>query len=117
MAGLRKGLGLRLRTLRKAANLTQNRLATLADIDPKFLGTLERGEKGASLEVLERIIGALRVEPYELFLFSLADQGKKTPRSSEDVLRSILTRTDESTRTFLIGLNHSLLTWLQSKKI
>ena len=57
----RRNLGREFRCLRLKANLSQEALAAKADISPNFLGYLERGEKGASLEVMERLADALNV--------------------------------------------------------
>ena len=38
-------LGVRIRTLRKAAGLTQEQLAEIADISVNFMGYVERGQR------------------------------------------------------------------------
>ena len=57
-------LGERIRTARKARDMTQERLAKLAGIRQPSLSELESGEsKSISGEVLIGISGALRVRP------------------------------------------------------
>lgn len=56
-----KALGEAIRTFRKKANLTQERLAERADLNYKYLGEVERGEKTISVEALARIAQALSV--------------------------------------------------------
>jgi transcriptional regulator with XRE-family HTH domain len=61
-----KALGEAIRTFRKKANLTQERLAERADLNYKYLGEVERGEKTISVEALARIAQALNVRIAEL---------------------------------------------------
>lgn len=68
VANLKRQFGIRVRALRNAKGLTQEKLGKLAKTDYKFIGALERGEKGVSFEVIERLAKALGVEPYKLFL-------------------------------------------------
>ncbi len=62
-------LGDRIRGLREKRGLTQGQLAIASGISKVFLGTVERGEKAATVESLEKIAAGLRVEPLELFRF------------------------------------------------
>lgn len=51
-------IGEAVRFYRKEANLTQERLAELAELNPKYLGEIERGEKIISIEALLRVAKA-----------------------------------------------------------
>ena len=62
----RKLLGGAIRHYRKKAGLTQETLAELADLNPKYLGEVERGEKIISIEALLRISKAAGV-PIRVF--------------------------------------------------
>ncbi len=59
-------IGEAIRAHRKKAGLTQERLAELADLNPKYLGEIERGENTVSLSALIRIAKALRVRVRDL---------------------------------------------------
>ena len=59
-------VGRRVIALRKAAHLTQERLAIKAGVDRAYIGRIERGEKRASLEILDKIAEALGVALFEL---------------------------------------------------
>jgi len=59
--------GARLRRLRKAIKLSQEKVALKAGIDRSYYGGIERGEHNVSLINIERIAGALEVETAELF--------------------------------------------------
>lgn len=59
-------LGQRIRTHRRARQMTQGELAKLAGVSASFLGHIERGTRVASIETLEQLCVALRVTPNEL---------------------------------------------------
>lgn len=62
----RKQIGDTIRFQRKTAGLTQEKLAEAVDLNPKYLGEIERGEKIISIEALLRIAKALKV-PIKVF--------------------------------------------------
>jgi DNA-binding XRE family transcriptional regulator len=62
----RKLIGDAIRRYRKRADLTQEKLAESADLNPKYLGEIERGEKIISIEALLRIAKAIKV-PIRVF--------------------------------------------------
>ncbi len=66
-----EAFGIRLRELRKRANLTQNELANRVGhgFVMQRIGELERGESNCTLQTIERLADGLRCEPAELFLF------------------------------------------------
>ena len=115
MGALKEGVGRRIQHLRKSARLTQEQLASKAGIDAKYLGSLERGEKGPSFEVLERLVLALQVEPFEPFLFSMK-RGREKMRTSQDALLSLVRRTDAPTQALLIHLIQVVLEWANDRK-
>lgn len=64
---VKKRFGARLRQLRKAAKLSQEKVALKSGIDRSYLGGIERGENNVSLINIQRIAEALEVEAAELF--------------------------------------------------
>jgi transcriptional regulator with XRE-family HTH domain len=70
MGDLRKKFGRRLRSLRRQLDLTQEDFAELTDVSVDFISLVERGINAPSFESLERFAAVLKVEVYELFLFS-----------------------------------------------
>jgi transcriptional regulator with XRE-family HTH domain len=66
MGTLRQRFGANLRRLRQARRLTQERLADRAGLDPKYLGSVERGQENISLDRIERLARALGVDAVEL---------------------------------------------------
>ena len=56
-----KELGKRIRTERRRQDLTQEKLAEMADISDSFMGHIERGGRTLSVETLARIANALNL--------------------------------------------------------
>lgn len=67
MSDLAKTIGQRIRNYRTQLNLTQENLAELAGCHPTYIGQLERGEKNATIETIERISASLKVSMSKLF--------------------------------------------------
>jgi XRE family transcriptional regulator, regulator of sulfur utilization len=63
----RKALALAIRRYRREAKLTQERLGELADLNPKYIGEVERMEKTISVDALARIAHALKISLRDLF--------------------------------------------------
>ena len=67
MSDIAKIIGQRIRNYRLAQGLSQEKLAELSGCHPTYVGQLERGEKNATLESIEKVALALRVSLSELF--------------------------------------------------
>jgi len=63
----RKIIGDAIRLHRKDAALTQEKLAEAVDLNPKYLGEIERGEKIISIEALLRIAKVVKIPALEFF--------------------------------------------------
>lgn len=59
-------LGEAIRTYRKQAGFSQEKLAEKADLHPVYISTVERGAKTISVDALMRIAKALNVRIREL---------------------------------------------------
>lgn len=114
MGALNKQFGLRVQQLRKASKLTQQQLGDRISMDGKVVGEIERGERNPTLDTIERLMKGLRVEPYELFMFSFEQRPKE--KVQEEALTNLVRHTDESTRPFVIELVQAALRWAQQKK-
>ncbi len=64
-----KAFGLKLRQLRKARNLSQEKLAYDANVPISQIGRIERGEINTTISTLYHLSQALQVEPDELLKF------------------------------------------------
>jgi len=62
----RKSLGRAIRQFRKKAEMTQERLGELANLNPKYIGEVERMEKTISVDALARVAKALKVRLRDL---------------------------------------------------
>ncbi len=65
---LRRIVAQNLRRLRQDRDLTQEELADLAGINRNYVGMIEREENAVSIDVLEALAKALKVEPSVLVL-------------------------------------------------
>ena len=67
MSDIAKIIGQRIRNYRTQKGLSQEKLAELASCHPTYIGQLERGEKNATLESVEKIASAMDISLSELF--------------------------------------------------
>ena len=79
MSDIAKAVGQRIRNYRTKKGLSQEKLAELSGCHPTYIGQLERGEKNATLESIERITAALGISLSKLFekLDGQEDGGEK----------------------------------------
>ena len=52
---------------RKAKNISQEKLAKLADLDRTFISLIENGKRNPTFTTILKICSALEIEPSELF--------------------------------------------------
>ena len=64
---LRDRVALNIQDLRRARDLSQEDLALRANVSRGHMGKVENARFAASLDLLERIAKALKVDPSELF--------------------------------------------------
>ena len=67
MSNIAKVLGQRIRNYRTAKGLSQEKLAELSGCHPTYIGQIERGEKNATIESIEKISAALNISLSTLF--------------------------------------------------
>lgn len=70
-------IGERIRYYRKLRGWSQETLALQAELNPAFLGHLERGLKSPTVKTLEKIAAALDISMAELFTDSQQTAGGK----------------------------------------
>ena len=94
-----KHFGSNLKSLRTARSWTQDHLGELADLNPKYLGEMERGERNPSLDVLWRLARALGVDAAELVGDELTrlDRAELQARVADELSR----QSNEELRTWL----------------
>lgn len=64
---IKKKFGNRIRELRLAANLSQEKFALLIDMDRTYLASVENGKRNISLENIAKIANGLNITIEELF--------------------------------------------------
>jgi len=69
MPSLRKSFGTRLRSIRRARDLSQERFAEVLGISVDFLSLVERGVNSPSFDTLEMIAARLHIPVKDLFDF------------------------------------------------
>ena len=67
MKDLAKIVGQRIRNYRTQLGLSQEKLAELAGCHPTYIGQLERGEKNATLESIDKVASSLQIYLSKLF--------------------------------------------------
>ena len=67
MSDIARVLGKRIRNYRMDKGLSQEKLAELSGCHPTYIGQIERGEKNATIESIEKIAVALNVSLSKLF--------------------------------------------------
>lgn len=60
-------IGARIRELRKAQNLSQEKFALKAEIDRTYLAGIEQGKRNLSMRNMEKIINALGTTFHQFF--------------------------------------------------
>ncbi|MEW6686677.1 MAG: helix-turn-helix transcriptional regulator [Candidatus Edwardsbacteria bacterium] len=81
-----KNLGKRVRALRKARKMTQEKLSELAEMNPKYIGEIERAETNPTYTTLAKIAYALGISLSELFAFP---KGKEAATMKETLTAEI----------------------------
>lgn len=71
---LKEILILNIKYYRYLMNISQERLAELSNLSPRYITDVERGLHVPTLSKLERIANALNVEPYVLFMNTDKDE-------------------------------------------
>ena len=81
MSNIAKVVGQRIRNYRTQKGLSQDKLAELSGFHPTYIGQLERGEKNATLESIEKITSALQISLSTLFegIDSVSDGTRNIP--------------------------------------
>jgi transcriptional regulator with XRE-family HTH domain len=105
MEAMARVFGRRVKAYRRRRGLTQEELGRIAEIDYKYVGNIERGEKAPSFEAAERLARALKVEYHELFLPDRLSLGQ-----TEQSTRLILKELDAIDRREFYGFFEDLLT-------
>lgn len=83
-----KSMGERIRELRTAKELSQEKLGELAELNSNYIGQIERGEKSISVYTLKKLANGLSLSLEELF-------AKIDPANHTDALEDIISLIQE----------------------
>lgn len=88
MSEIAKIVGQRIRSYRLQLVFSQEKVAELSGCHPTYIGQVERGEKNATLESIEKIAAAIEVPLSKLFdkLESSPDESVDIPTKCYDLL-------------------------------
>ena len=98
-------LGKRIKEIRKTRKMTQEKLAELICVDPKYISRLETGNSTPSLDTIMKISEALDIEAAELFNFSYLDE-------KENLIEQILVKlhnTNSKNVRLVYGITNMIL--------
>ena len=99
-------LGVRIQELRKLRKLTQAQLSQKVDIDSKHLSRIEVGRSFPSLETLNKIANALRVELHAFFEF---ERKEKNTRELKKVVTELLKDADKDKLNLVVKVLKALV--------
>lgn len=106
MSEIAKIIGQRIRNYRTEKRLNQEKLAEMSGCHPTYIGQIERGEKNATIESIEKIACAMDVPLSKLFEKIGDDSSDSIPskcyefvaskrKSEQDLLYKMLIMMDE----------------------
>lgn len=81
-----KLFGKRIRSIRKAAKITQEDAAERSQLNAKYLGEIERGEKRPSFDAILALAKALDSSPASFFEFDGEESDEKALRKKVELL-------------------------------
>lgn len=102
----RKLLGRRVQSLRKNRGYTQEQLAELININPKYLSSIERGEENPTLDLFLRLAQGLKVDLYEIFQFG---HESEQPRRLHKKLEGLIAEVKEEDLARMIRVLEALV--------
>ncbi len=88
MSEIAKIIGQRIRNYRTEKGLSQEKLAEMSGCHPTYIGQVERGEKNATLESIEKISSAMNVPLSKLFEKLGEDTGESIPLKCYEFIAS-----------------------------
>ncbi len=93
--------GKRVRELRKNMGFSQEDLAEKTDISSKYLSRVEMGQHFPSIDTLDRLANALKVELKDFFEFA---HEARSSRELREVLSGMLKEADEEKLRLLVKI-------------
>ena len=110
MDNVRVLVGERIRNLRKERGWSQEELGEKADLHHTYVGAVERGEKNASIDTLDKIADARGIEMVDLFTLA---KGK----INVDKLRAYIIEEVKESSPAMLKLIAALIQTARSEKV
>ena len=82
-----------------------------ANLDSKYLGAIERGERNITLDNVEKIAAGFGVEAHQLFLFSAPAGGVPEERMTEAKIRDVFKQSDAGRKQLMWRVLRELASW------
>lgn len=92
MKDIKKLVGCRIKDLRTKQGWSQEELALRANISTSHIGRLERGERGATIESLEKVVNALGITFEDLFRLLEKSKSKSDMKVLNDIMDKLSKR-------------------------
>ncbi|MEK4045685.1 helix-turn-helix transcriptional regulator [Paenibacillus sp. FSL H8-0048] len=97
-----KKVGQGIRHFRKQRKMSQEELAHLAQVHESYMGKIERSEKVCSIEVLERVTGALGISLEAFFRYvQPLDSVRQEEFTMEEIVDQLRGRNEEEQKRVL----------------
>lgn len=87
----KKKIGTRIKHLRNAKGLSQEKLAETSGLNPKYLSSIERGRENPTLDTFIKLAQALNIDIFELFNYA----GEQTLKESKKFLLDLIKSSDK----------------------
>jgi transcriptional regulator with XRE-family HTH domain len=104
-----KSVGAKVRAIRKAKNISQEKLAELSSLHPTYISNIEQGKVNASVYSFYKVANALRVPFAELVNISSAEMDKKVENEIAVMLSQLRTFNKRKQTIFLTAAKGLLL--------
>lgn len=101
MGNIKSLLGKRIKEIRKKRGLTQEKLAELAGIETPSLSNIENAKNYPNNETLEKLSDALKIRPYELYMFDYYLPTEKLIKEMLDYMQNDENLTQKMYRYFM----------------
>lgn len=108
-----KQLGEQIKVIRNSKGLTQEQLGHLADLHPSHMGQIERGERSASVDTLEKLVNAFNISFEELFEFADISRQCREDSVLLEIFNELKTH-DVSDQRFALNTLKALFEWKNS---
>ena len=85
---IKKNLGIKIRSIRRAKGYTQEKLAELVGIEPPSLSYIETGKFSTSVETLQKLVDVLNVGVWEFYYFDTLSNGQMIEELTAAMVRN-----------------------------